>query len=340
MKSTLRNLSFIALLFFAASANAMFSGVYVFGDSLSDGGNAFIGQLGATEPVPYLDSVPSSSYAPFNVFSNGPVWVQYIADDLGLPLTPSFIGGTNYALGGEPTGELIFGAVNVSAGVLGGVVAQAHLASSGGTGMLPSDALYIINGGGNDVRRATQLFSDGTITAADALAGIAGGATNLANAVSLLAAAGAQTILISNLPDVGRTPDLMGQGAAVADLATNLAVAFNAALDLQLTGVQALIPTLDLIALDTFALTNAVLDNPGGVNVTDACTLQNGGNGCADPNNYLFWDGIHPTTAAHRISADAALAAVVPLPAAGWLLLVAAGLLVGRRRTGAGPVPS
>lgn len=332
MKNTLRSLIFITLLVVSVGANAMFSGVYVFGDSLSDGGNAFIGQGGVNEPFPYMDSVPGNSYAPFNVFSNGPVWVQYLADDLGLPLAPSFIGGTNYALGGERTGELMFGATNVAAGALGGIVGQAHFASSGGTGMLPSDALYIINGGGNDIRRASQLFSDGTITDAEALAGIAGGAMNLGNAIGLLAAAGAQTILVSNVPDVGRTPDLMGQGAAVAELATNLAVAFNAALDIQLSGLQGLIPTLDLIVLDTFALTSAVLDNPGGINVTDACTLQNGGTGCADPNNYLFWDGIHPTTAAHRISADAALAAVVPLPAAGWLLPGAAGLLVGRRR--------
>jgi outer membrane lipase/esterase len=332
MKSILQSLGCVALLFISASAHAMFSGIYVFGDSLSDGGNAYIGQGFVNEPFPYMDSVPSSSYAPFNVFSNGPVWVQYLADDLGLPLAPSFIGGTNFALGGERTGDLMFGATTVAAGALGGVVGQAHFASSGGTGMLPSDALYIINGGGNDIRRATQLFGDGTITDAEALAGIPGGATNLANAVSLLAAAGAQTILVSNVPDVGRTPDLVGQGAAVAQLATDLAVAFNAALDVQLTSLQALIPSLDLIALDTFALTNAVIDNPGAVNVTDACTLQNGGNGCADPNTYLFWDGIHPTTAAHRISADAALAAVVPLPAAGWLLLGAIGLLAGRRR--------
>jgi len=332
MKNILRHLGLFALLCVSASTHAMYSGVYVFGDSLSDGGNAYIGQGFANEPFPYTNSVPGNSYAPFNVFSNGPVWVQYLADDLGLPLNPSFIGGTNFALGGERTGDLMFGATNVSAGALGGIVGQAHYASSGGTGMLPADALYIINGGGNDIRRGTQLFSDGTITDAEALAGIPGGATNLANAVSLLAAAGAQTILVSNVPDVGRTPDLIAQGAAVAQLASDLAVAFNAALDVQLTNLQALIPTLDLIALDTFGLTNAVLDNPGSVNVTDACTLQNGGNGCADPGNYLFWDGIHPTTAAHRISADAALAAVVPLPAAGWLLLGAIGLLAGRRR--------
>ena len=332
MNNTLRSSCFIALLFISASANAMFSGLFVFGDSLSDGGNAFVGQGFTNEPFPYTASVPGSSYAPFNVFSNGPVWVQYIADDLGLMLSPSFLGGTNFALGGERTGELTFGATNVSAGHLGGILGQANFASSGGAGMLPSDALYIINGGGNDIRRATQLFSDGTITDAEALAGIPGGASNLGSAIGLLAAAGAQTIVVSNVPDVGRTPDLVSEGPAVAQLASDLVAAFNAELVTELDGLLALNPTLDLIVLDTFALTSAVLDNPGSLNVTDACTLQNGGAGCANPNNYLFWDGIHPTTAAHRLSADATLAAVVPLPAALWLMLGAAGLLVGRRR--------
>lgn len=332
MKKTLLGTSFVALLLISAGANAMFSSVHVFGDSLSDGGNAFIGQGFVNEPFPYMASVPSSSYAPYNVFSNGPVWVQYVAADLGLSLDPSFFGGTNYALGGEATGELMFGATTVGAGPLGGILGQASFASAGGTGMLPSDGLYIINGGGNDIRRASELFDDGTITDAEALAGITGGANNLGDAVALLAAAGAQTILVSNVPDVGRTPDLIDQGAAVAQLASDLAVAFNAELDIELAGLQAQIPLLNLILLDTFALTNAVLNNPGTVNVTDACTLQNGGTGCADPENYLFWDGIHPTTAAHRISADAALAAVVPLPATVWLLLGALGLLGRYRR--------
>ena len=41
----------------------------------------------------------------FGVFSNGPVWVQDLANTLGLgPLLPSLAGGTDFAVGGAQTG--------------------------------------------------------------------------------------------------------------------------------------------------------------------------------------------------------------------------------------------
>src|SRR5436309_9998384 len=49
--------------------------IVVLGDSLSDTGNA-------------------------GRFSNGPVWVEYLARSLGLALTPSQAGGFNFAIGG------------------------------------------------------------------------------------------------------------------------------------------------------------------------------------------------------------------------------------------------
>jgi len=52
-----------------------FDHLVVFGDSLSDTGNA-------------------------GRFSNGPVWVESLADRLGLKLSPSQRGGSNFAVGG------------------------------------------------------------------------------------------------------------------------------------------------------------------------------------------------------------------------------------------------
>ena len=54
-----------------------FDTITVFGDSLSDTGNA----AGAR-------------------FSNGPVWVEHIARHFGLSVDPVSSGGTNYAVGG------------------------------------------------------------------------------------------------------------------------------------------------------------------------------------------------------------------------------------------------
>jgi len=63
--------------------------IYVFGDSLSDTGNAF--SRTGSPPPPYFNGR----------FSNGPVWVEYLADRLGLPRNPS----TNFAFGGGYHGE-------------------------------------------------------------------------------------------------------------------------------------------------------------------------------------------------------------------------------------------
>ena len=59
----------------SAAAAERFDLVVVFGDSLSDTGNA-------------------------GRFSNGPVWVEQLADQLGLKVRPSQLGGSNYAVGG------------------------------------------------------------------------------------------------------------------------------------------------------------------------------------------------------------------------------------------------
>src|SRR3712207_6234235 len=58
-----------------AQAAPGFDRIVVFGDSLSDNGNA--GQ-----------------------FSNGPVWVEQLAGRLALVLRPSQMGGNNFAVGG------------------------------------------------------------------------------------------------------------------------------------------------------------------------------------------------------------------------------------------------
>jgi phospholipase/lecithinase/hemolysin len=53
---------------------------------------------------------------------------------------------------------------------------------------------------------------------------------------------------------------------------------------------------------------------------------------CANPDQYLFWDGVHPTAAAHRMLGDAFMAAV-PEPGGIALLLVALlAMAVIRRR--------
>jgi outer membrane lipase/esterase len=60
-----------------------------------------------------------------------------------------------------------------------------------------------------------------------------------------------------------------------------------------------------------------------------------GGTVCATPNQYLFWDELHPTAAGHAIIADAVLPLVTPEPASSSLItvgLLGMGIMFRRRR--------
>jgi phospholipase/lecithinase/hemolysin len=73
--------------------------VFVFGDSLSDTGNVFT----VTEPV-FEDPIPVSPPYFMGRFSDGPVWVEILAERLDLELRPFLEGGTNFAFGGAELG--------------------------------------------------------------------------------------------------------------------------------------------------------------------------------------------------------------------------------------------
>ncbi len=107
-----------------ASAPLGFDVLVVFGDSLSDGGNA-------------------------GRFSDGPVWVEQLAVRLGLELTPSRTGGQNHAVGGARL-ERGSGPNSVRAQVDRFLL----------TPLPAGRALYIVYGGGNDVLAAVGR-SDG-----------------------------------------------------------------------------------------------------------------------------------------------------------------------------------
>jgi len=91
----------------------------------------------------------------------------------------------------------------------------------------------------------------------------------------------------------------------------------------------------DIELFDAFSLLNEAVVHPsdfGLSNVTDACAQFI----ACDPSQYLFWDGIHPTSAAEPFISDAilSLAEGVPEPSSLGLLLAAlAGFgLIGRSR--------
>lgn len=313
----------------ALAAAAPITSLVVVGDSLSDQGNGFILTGGTFPPPPYDQRA-----------SNGPVAVEYLASALGVPLAPSGAGGTNYAVLGAATGAVGIPSLpplttENSAALLYGQPALEGTSLLTQTGVIlglgpvaDPGTLFFVWGGAND------LFIDPSAgTVGDAI-------NNLATVINMLYSIGARQFLVPNLPDLSLTPSGMSLSPAERAGLQALSIGFNAGLAGAVTGLSAL-PGIDIELFDTFGLFNAILANPDafGFSITSTpCVtgnLQDGGSVCADPSSYLFWDSVHPTTAAHQVLGNAFAAAVaepVPEPASLALLSLGIGLAVAARR--------
>lgn len=284
------------------------SQIIVFGDSLSDPGNGFsFVKENATPPDYGMNAllVPSAPYARGgHHLSNGPTWIELLARSLGAPR--SALGAfqsanphaMNFAIG---TARARVDGSNPSLAL----EVAAFLQKTGG--VAPSDALYVIQIGSNDVRDALAVASLG----GDPLPILQAAAAAIAEAVNTLYLAGARNFLVWNVPDAGLTPavlmlDAINPGTAFA--ATLATQTFNALLQVALAPLSGL-PGITLVPFDAFALLNAIVSAPaayGLTNVTTACVTPNDPPfACTNPDQYLFWDGIHPTAATHAIIASA-----------------------------------
>ncbi len=303
---------------------APFSSLYVFGDSLSDSGNNAIVLSAAGIPPTALPIagdafVPGAPYASGR-YTDGAVWAEMLAGRLGLSAAPSLAGGTNFAFGGATTGPA--GGAPFPASLLDQV--SAFLAGAGGAA--PSDALYVIAGGGNNARAALTAIASGADAAATIAAAATGFVTDTVAMVAQLLAAGAGDIVVWTAPDVGVTPAVQAMGPAAAAVASMLANAMNGAL------AAALDPIDEVRIFDVAGLLQQVVAAPadfGFDNISGACAATPV---ACDPASWLFWDGIHPTSGGHALVAQA-MASLVPAPGSLALIVAALGpALLGTRR--------
>ncbi|MEA5601578.1 SGNH/GDSL hydrolase family protein [Nostoc sp. UHCC 0252] len=277
-----------------------FNQLYVFGDSLSDTGNIYnASRQTFPQSPPYFEGR----------FSDGPLWVDYLGDQLGLkptllttiPSTPP-TQGINFAFGGASSGldNAILPNQNLP-GVLQQVLGFAGSLQANNQTANP-DALYTLWGGANDFFFLNSEDSSTPIS-------------NISLALNTLVGVGAKNILVFNLSDLGQVPaaTIDNRNPATLSKSTN---EFNLGLA---TTVNALNqnPNLNIISVDTYSLFNQA-SALGFTNVTESCLSRLD---ICDPgnNNFLLWDDYHPTTAAHKVIAGAALAAIeaksVPEPA-------------------------
>jgi outer membrane lipase/esterase len=284
-----------------------FDAIVVFGDSLSDPGNAFAltGEnlspptYGMDTPEELLTLVPARPYAKGgNHFSNGPTWIEDLGRAIGhaASVRPAFAmnsRGTNYAVGGATA--RVDGSFHLA------VQVDAYLADV--RGRASPDALHVVALGGNDVRDALRLGGDPTV--------IAAAIGSIAEHIQMLHAAGARKFLVWNAPNIALTPAVRAVAAAspgvpVLAAAEQLSLAFKQNLDATLAALSAL-PGIEIVPFDAFTELNQIAAQPakfGLQDVTTACIQPNVPPfHCRRPDRHLFWDGIHPTRAAHAITA-------------------------------------
>ncbi len=279
----------------------------VFGDSLSDPGNAFV-LLGETARRPF-DLIPSAPYARGGLhFSNGATWIEQLARrgdwaGAGPALRAPGAAFSNYAVGGA----------RARAAGRFDLPDQLALYLSRTGGRADPDALYVLFFGGNDLRDAlVALQADPGGAASAAILGEA--LASLGDAVALLTAAGAREFLIANAPDLGQVPAVRLQGPLVQAGASLLSMQFNQGLAATLDGLEGGLP-VHIRRLDVAALFAAILADPAAFGLADAedSCIRPGVRVhavCRHPERYLFWDGVHPTRAAHNRLARWAMTAI------------------------------
>jgi phospholipase/lecithinase/hemolysin len=286
-----------------ASAQSRFAGIVVFGTSLSDPGNAFalVGAQGTPHDFllnPLL--IPSAPYARGgHHFSNGATWVEQFARSIGLgdsvrpALGTTDPAAANYAVGAARA---------YNDGINFNLTRQVDTFLQRNGGVASSQALYVIEMGSNDIRDAFALYATGGNGGPIVSAAL----TSIAANIQKLYAAGAREFLVWAAPNVALTPAIRSLGPAAGGLATQVTQGFNAALA-QVLGQLAALPGSRFARLDAYQLLNGIVAAPAAFGLTNVATpcLTPGKApfSCTNADEFLFWDGIHPTKAGHAILA-------------------------------------
>ncbi len=297
------------ILFLTESVKAsLYSDLIVFGDSLSDVGNT---QYTTSTGLAGLFAPDTPGDAFFNGrFSNGWVWSDWASLVLtpGDTLTPQRLGGDNFAFGGARTEGTDF----LTDIYIDDLATQIDTFVDTRTG--DPNALYTILIGAND------FFQDSESMPVDQINFLTP-AIRVGNALDDLYATGARNFLLFNLPWLGLTPTY--NNTFEADDWNTLSQNYNNELRIEANLFRFFNPDANLFEVDTAALLNDLIENAdtmGFSNTTDSAApgLEAGDNSydtnliAPNPNEYIFYDGVHPTARVHELLGFEAIRSVVP----------------------------
>jgi len=301
----------VVVLALAASAfaqNRTFTNQYTFGDSLSDSGNIFAATsaLGAPNPPPpYFQGR----------FSNGRVFTELLGNTLALTVTapPTVKSSLNFAFGGATAGG--------SSPLPPALAIQLGLFQARAIAPAKTD-LFTVLFGANDLIPVLTAPATATNPANIDTAG-ANAAGTVAGGVQTLVGLGAKNIVVGGLPNLGATPRSVAAGSTGTAFGLRASTAFNHELTSRLRTIAggAAAADVNLVYLDLqSAVDRIVLDYKalGYTNVTSFVIAPAAAGGGGDPNNYVFFDEIHPTAKTHALLANAIVETLNPEPVIGF----------------------
>ncbi|WP_320837126.1 autotransporter domain-containing protein [Zhongshania sp.] len=295
----------------AQAQQPYFDQLLIFGDSLLDSGNfgfRFTNRVG-------------DGNGNFSTGAYAEIAPQHLGKALGLATNPAVSGGgTNYAVGGYQTSDIVK-SINGTGLFLpredqaGTKVRDSYLTEFGSVN---PKALILIDGGGNNFLGAAA----NNVPVTEGM--VRGWASELVGGISALSAAGGRYIMLSNLPDLGKTAAVQAQnigspGAAAAASAGS--AGFNQAVQAYANLSSANIIPVDLAGLINYVSNNAegygfANGDLGGFDQRYMC-FDAVNSDCiehpvygksqattADPSKLMFNDGVHPTARVGAIAGD------------------------------------
>ncbi|MEM7467293.1 MAG: SGNH/GDSL hydrolase family protein [Pseudomonadota bacterium] len=311
-------LTLFGVVFLSNSVNAAtnYQGLWILGDSYSDRRNAHISSMGFV--VPAADGYDDGRW------SNGPMWVEHLASHLGLPepapgFNTNFSAGNNLAVGGAKTG---------TGNSLGPAWDNTGMLAQLNNGFLPfysnpatnGDDLFVIFGGGNDSQDWNPLDASSLNNV------VSNAMSNLDGIVRSLYNVGARSFMMPNLPGYS----VFGTVNPQPNLTTEYADAFNPAHAAMVASLRNDLNDIVIYEVDFESLFDEIVDDPtsfGLSNVSAPCLDYSAGfvlqSACGNPEDYLLFDTVHPTAAAHQFMGDAAIASLQPIPVPGVAPLMA-----------------
>jgi len=268
----------IKFMVFRDSIQNPINDMLLFGDSISDQGNSF-NAFGTPQSPPYYSGR----------FSNGPVWAEAVATEYGKSVVAGNWGesGTNRAFGGSQTGP------GMSFFVIPNVGEQINRYLNNVNSNIDQDDLVFLFAGGNDF---TVGAGNPNITL-----------QNMIAHVNTLADSGAKEFVVVNIPPIEKTPIYSSNTPSDLLQTENNVIYYNTQLVVEMSSLASQ-RGLTIKVVDIHVMFNEIYYNGsfGGItNVVDeACGYTSGTCNSNDiapnPDEFLFWDYVHPTRVIHE----------------------------------------